>query len=106
MFNDIIIFAIEKSYKFTMVVFKDFAQKLTTPPGWFAKGQLEPIQNTIQRMNNWIDEANPNIINIETVWTTYSSNRNYNEPIKYSMSDGRAYYALQIFRVWHKTDPV
>ena len=87
-----------------MIVFKDFAQKVTVPPGWFAKGQLEPIENTIQRMNNWIDEANPEIVNIETVWTTFSNNRNYDEPIKYSMSDGRSYYALQIFRVWYKSE--
>ena len=85
-----------------MVIFKDFVQKVTVNPGWFQSGQLEPLENTIARLNNWINEAEPDILNIETVWIPYNKSGVRDQPIKYSMSDGNRYYAIQIFRVWHQ----
>ncbi len=84
------------------MVFKDFAQKVTVDPGWFNNGQLEAIEDTIKRMNNWIDEAKPKILNIETVWMPYKQSFDRTKPIKITTSDAKSYYPIQVFRIWHE----
>ena len=48
-----------------MIVFRDFAQKILELPGWFSSGRIEAVDGTMLRMNHWIEEVNPDIINIE-----------------------------------------
>lgn len=84
------------------MIFKDFAQKVTQEPGWFHSGQLEPIENTVQRMNNWINEAAPKIVTVETVWMPYKQSFDRSIPIKITTTDGNSYYPIQVFRVWYQ----
>ncbi len=50
-----------------MLRFKDFVPNLVQAGGFFQSERYEPTENCLTRMNNWIDDNNINVMNIETV---------------------------------------
>ena len=87
-----------------MIVFRDFAQKILELPGWFSSGRIEAVEETMVRMNHWIEEVNPNIINIETIQAILRNDTFTIKPMgKVSSANGSfSVYHGTIFRVWYK----
>ena len=48
------------------IAFKDFAPNCDKK-GFFSKTTYEPIQDCLQRANQWIEMENPKLISVETV---------------------------------------
>lgn len=86
-----------------MLVFKDFAQKVIKEPGWFFNGNLEPVEDSLKRINNWIKDQGVELINIETIMLPYSSSGYADIPVKMTYGNGYV-FLVPTFRVWYRTD--
>lgn len=91
-----------------MIQFKDFAIKTTKPAGWLNSPEFEPLEETLLRVNNWIEENELMVLNVETIVLPNV----YDDGTKRTSSKG-AYKSketgsgspnwwYQIFRVWYQ----
>ena len=90
-----------------MIKYKDFAIKTTKPGGWISKPEFEPLEETLLRLNSWIEENELLVMNVETILmpnvyeegTTRTSSKG---AYKSSEPAGTANMWYQIFRVWYQ----
>ena len=47
--------------------FRDFVPHMLAPPGWFKEGEYESFDDALDAANQWINEQNIKVVNIETV---------------------------------------
>lgn len=87
-----------------MIKNKDFAPKITKKGGIFKSTQLENFQEIVNQMNAWIEEAKPDIINIETVVlpNIYDPDEEGSEDTMLGTGGQSNVLWYQFIRVWHK----
>lgn len=91
-----------------MIHFKDFDIKVTRPAGLISGPEFEPIEETLLRMNNWIEENEILVLNVETLVipnifmgkTGMTKRTSSKGAFKIGGSQSSWWY--QIFRVWYK----
>lgn len=49
------------------LMFRDFVPNQLTPPGLFREGDFGTLEDCLQAANQWVEESNIKLINIETV---------------------------------------
>lgn len=50
-----------------MLKFTDFDPRVIDPGGLFKSATMESMGDTLQQVNQWIDEENIDVVNVETV---------------------------------------
>jgi hypothetical protein len=93
-----------------MLSFRDFVPQQVRAPhlGLSAdavQGEYEPLQNALDRANQWIAESGVRVLNVETVllpnlWSAYEHGSQ--DPVFGGPSGAPLWY--QIIRVWHQVE--
>jgi len=81
-----------------MIKYKEYKIKVTKPGGMLSNPRFEPVKETLLRMNNWIEEKEIMVLNIETLIIPHTSSRRG----AWKVSGGESFYWNQIFRVWYQ----
>ena len=90
-----------------MIKYNDFAVKVTKPGNWNKKPEIEPLEETLLRLNGWIEENELLVMNVETilmpnVYEKGSTATKSQGAYKSSEPSGIANLWYQIFRVWYQ----
>jgi hypothetical protein len=87
-----------------MIEYKDFVPEIKKKAGFIIETFSEPLTDTLQQANKWIEQNNVNIINVETV--VLPNIHNFQEEGSadtdinvYQKSNSNWH---QIIRVWYK----
>ncbi|HEY1172665.1 MAG TPA: hypothetical protein VGH19_14950 [Verrucomicrobiae bacterium] len=83
------------------IAFQDFTPTYETK-GFFSSTTYEPLQDCLQRANEWIEAENPNIINIETVVLPNLWNKGEEGSEDPSLFSGDYSSWHQFIRIWYK----
>lgn len=81
-----------------MIKYKEFKIKVTKKGGMLSNPVFEPVKETLLRMNNWIEEKEIMVLNVETLFIPHSSTRRG----EYNIPGGGGVSWHQIFRVWYQ----
>lgn len=88
-----------------MIKYVDFAVLITEPATVFNKPEFEPIEETLLRMNAWIEKYEISVLNVETLFIPNMHegvSQNKTEDSYYeTTSGGHKNKWFQIFRVWY-----
>lgn len=83
--------------------FKDFRIEISDAGGWFADPTSERVKETLLRVNNWIEEQEHIVLNIETLFFP-GLNKSYmgteSALFKSGGGESKSVY-FQVFRVWY-----
>ena len=87
-----------------MMQLKDFRIKISDPGGWLSDPTSEKVEETLLRINNWVEENELSVLNIETLFFPgLNSSYKGTESALFKSGGGESksvYY--QVFRVWYK----
>jgi len=81
-----------------MIKFRDFAIKVKIKGGVLSVRTFEPVDESLLRVNNWIEENEIMVLNVETVVIPHSSSTRG----AYKVSYGDSPWWNQFFRVWYQ----
>jgi hypothetical protein len=89
-----------------MVQFRDFVPKMLAAPKLFKPGDYETLHDTLVAANQWIEEQNIRVLNIETVvlpniWSRYEEGTT---DVALGTSGEMPSHWHQFIRVWYQTD--
>lgn len=87
-----------------MIRYTDFAILITEPSNGLSDPKFEPIEETMLRMNSWIEEYEISVLNVETIFIPNMHNgfsTNKTEDSYYRTKSGENNMWFQIFRVWY-----
>ncbi len=90
-----------------MIQFKDFTIKMTKPPGFLNNPEFEPLDESLIRMNAWIEKNEIIVLNVETLLMPNIFDGSYNRTSTlggYKQSSSEANWWYQIFRVWFQEE--
>jgi len=79
-----------------MIKFKEFTIKETKKGGILSNPVFEPVKETLLRLNNWIEENEIMILNVETLFIPHPSSKR--GAVEVSSNESTWY---QVFRVWY-----
>ena len=90
-----------------MIKYKDFAIKTIKQGNWISKPEFEPLEETLLRLNSWIEENELIVMNVETILmpNIYEDGTNRTSSkgaYKSKEAGGVANLWYQIFRVWYQ----
>lgn len=88
-----------------MIRFKDFPIKILKKGNWLNYQESEKVSETLLRINNWVEQNEFIVLNIETLFfpNLHSSNSSTGSPMyKDSGGHGTSTKYYQVFRVWHR----
>ena len=88
-----------------MMRFQDFRIEISDPGGWFADPISENVDETLLRINNWIEENEHIILNIESLFIPELNNARKGTGAAYfkdTGGHGSSTKYFQIFRVWYQ----
>lgn len=91
-----------------MIKFVDFAVQISTPRSIFNPPKFEPIEETMLRMNAWIEENEISVLNVETLFIPNMHNGVSNDKTEDSYYETKVEEKnkwFQIFRVWYHGSP-
>lgn len=89
-----------------MMKFKDFSVKLTQAPSWLTDHKSESIEDTLLRINLWIEEEELIVLNIETLILPSLLEHHEKSISGIFKSKGGEYSTkwYQVFRVWYRAE--
>lgn len=87
-----------------MIKFKDFVPELEDEGGLFRKMAFEQFQATVERANQWIEENNIEVMNVETVVlpNIHSKYEEGSTDVQLKASSSAQTDWHQFIRVWHR----
>ena len=87
-----------------MIKNKDFTPKVTRKGGFFKATQIEDFKEIEDQMNAWVQESNPDIINIETVVlpNIYDPDEEGSEDTMLGTDGQNSSIWYQFIRVWYR----
>ena len=92
--------------KKNMIQFKDYSIIVTKKDSLLYDPEFEPIDETLLRMNNWIEENEIMVLNVETVVLPNALDTQTKRTTTkgaYKMgTGGEKVWWYQIFRVWYQ----
>lgn len=83
------------------ITYKDFFPRLITP-GFFVD-EYEPLPSTVDRANQWLSEANVEVLNIETVVLPNIDRAADANQTGIRTSGEMSSFWYQVVRVWYST---
>lgn len=85
-----------------MMQFEDFRIRITSTGNWLNAPKGEKVQETLLRINNWVEENEHLVLNIETLFFP-GLDSPYKKTVAptFTAGDADAEY-FQVFRVWFK----
>jgi len=90
-----------------MINFKDFSINVLKKKTILNYPEFEPLEETLLRLNNWIEENEIMVLNVETLMMPNifegSSKRTSSKGAYKTTSGGEKSWWYQIFRVWYQT---
>jgi len=81
-----------------MIKFKDFEIKTTDLGGFIAPRTFESVDESLLRMNNWIEEKEIVVLNVETLFIPDKKTKLG----AYKVSSDVGTWWHQIYRVWYQ----
>lgn len=86
------------------MLFKDFPIAIKKDGGAFSKPQYEPIDDTLIRINNWVEDNEYIVLNIETLLfpALDTSAEGTGAPVYKAGSMQYSPHYYQVFRAWFK----
>lgn len=90
-----------------MIRFKDFSIKVVKKGSWLSTPEFEPLEETMLRLNSWIEENEILVLNVETlfipnVFDGAGKRTSSKGAFKTEESEGESNWWYQIYRVWYK----
>jgi len=89
-----------------MMRFKDFPIKILKPGSWFTDPKGEQASETLLRINNWIEEQEFVVLNVETLFFPELDGNSHGTgaPVfKGRGGEGISTEYYQVFRVWYQS---
>ena len=82
----------------------DFTPKITKKGGFFRSTEMERFNDVVKQMNEWIDENEPEIVNIETVVlpNIHDPEEEGSEDTMLGADGQNASMWYQFIRLWYK----
>ncbi len=96
-----------------MIRFNDFVPQLIKKGGFFSNNEYERIDHCLERMNNWIEDNQINVMNVESLLLPnyYADGHNRysrsTDPVFSHKTGGdmsRSIHWIQCFRVWYASN--
>lgn len=86
-----------------MMRFKDYPIKITKPETFMASEKTENVDETLMRINEWVEMNEHIVLNIETLFFPNLSFSNKGTGAAYyTTGDAGFPTVFQVFRVWYK----
>lgn len=87
-----------------MMRFKDFPIKILQKEDWMNFAKFEKVDETLLRINNWVEENEHGVLNIETLFFPELDQSRYGTgaaTFKDAAAQGMGTDFFQVFRVWY-----
>lgn len=87
-----------------MIYFQDFAPRQVSPGGFFQSAQFELLQGAVAAANEWIQQHNARVLNVETVVLPNIYNPGEQGTVDPSLRTRGEMYShwYQVVRVWYE----